>query len=449
MSAGGKRPFSYLNTTHMKTFVIIWFGQLVSLVGTAMTRFALLIWAYDLTGSATTVALLGFFAFVPYVLVSPVAGAWVDRLDRRLVMLFSDLGAGIMTIGVYFLFVNGQLEIWHLFIAQALAGMFEAFQTPAYIASTTLLVDKSQYGRISGMRSIAESASQIIGPIAAGAALAFINIDGVMLIDIGTFLIAMVTLLIIRIPNPPEETASLTEKNLWKDIRLGFDYIMARKGLRGLLFIYVGINLFAALTYFAVMPSLILARTGGNEQALAIVEGMLGLGGVVGGVVLSVWGGPKRQIHGVLAGAAISFFLGDLLFAVGQSVVVWGAGAFLAAFFIPFIMGGNRAIWQSKVPPAIQGRVFSVQTMLQTGMMPIGYLAAGPLADLVFEPAMATNGRLAETFGWLVGTGAGAGMGLMFLGTAVLGLLMSLSGYLFAAVRNVETELPDYDAVIA
>ena len=433
----------------MKTFVIIWFGQLVSLVGTAMTRFALLIWAYDLTGSATTVALLGFFAFVPYVLVSPIAGAWVDRLDRRLVMLFSDLGAGIMTIGVYFLFVNGQLEIWHLFIAQGLAGMFEAFQTPAYIASTTLLVDKSQYGRISGMRSIAESASQIIGPIAAGAALAFINIDGVMLIDIGTFLIAMVTLLIIRIPHPPEETASPTEKNLWKDIRLGFDYIMARKGLRGLLFIYVGINLFAALTYFAVLPSLILARTGGNEQALALVEGMLGIGGVVGGVVLSVWGGPKRQIHGVLAGAAISFFLGDLLFAVGQSVIVWGAGAFLAAFFIPFIMGCNRAIWQSKVPPAIQGRVFSVQTMLQTGMMPIGYLAAGPLADLVFEPAMATNGRLAETFGWLVGTGPGAGMGLMFLGTAVLGLLMSLSGYLFAAVRNVETELPDYDALAA
>lgn len=431
----------------MRTFVIIWFGQLVSLVGTAMTRFALLIWAYEQTGSATTVALLGFFAFVPYVLMSPVAGVWVDRLDRRLVMLFSDLGAGVMTIGVYLLFVTGHLEIWHLFVAQALAGMFEAFQTPAYIAATTMLVDKSQYGRISGMRSIAESASQIIGPVAAGAVLAFVAIDGVMLIDIATFLIAMVTLLLVKVPHP-EQTAVSPDTpiaSMWQDIRLGLTYILQRRGLVGLLLIYIGINFFASLTYFAVLPSLILARTGGNEQVLAIVEGALGLGGVVGGVALSLWGGPKRQIHGILAGAAVSFLLGDLLFAVGRDVVVWSLGAFLAAFFIPFIIGSNRAIWQSKVPPDIQGRVFSVQTMLQTATMPLGYLLAGPLADWVFEPAMAANGRLAPIFGGLVGTGAGAGMGLMFLGTAVLGMLMSLSGYLFPAVRHVERDLPDHD----
>lgn len=438
----------------MKTFTIIWFGQLVSLIGTAMTRFALLIWAYDQTGSATTVALLGFFSFGPYVVVSPLAGAWVDRLDRRWVMLLADLGAGIMTIAMLLLFASGQLHIWHLFVAQALAGAFEAFQLPAYVAATSMLVQKNQYARVSGMRSIAESGSQIAGPVLAGALLAFIHIEGVMLLDVATFLVAMVTLWWVRIPKPGDgsataatglvgELAESPAPSIWQDVRLGFDYIVRRRGLLGLLLIFVGINFFAALTYFAVLPALVLARTGSDEHALALVEAALGLGGVVGGIVLSVWGGPQRKIHMVLVATAVSFWAGDLLFATGRTTTAWVIGAFVAAFFVPFIMGGNRAIWQAKVPLAIQGRVFSVQAMLQTATMPLGYLVAGPLADWVFEPAMAVNGRLAPTFGWLVGTGPGAGIGLMFLGTAVCGTLMSLSGYLFTAVRQVETDLPD------
>lgn len=443
----------------MKTFTIIWFGQLVSLVGTAMTRFALLIWAYDQTGSATTVALLGFFSFGPYVVVSPFAGAWVDRLDRRWVMILADLGAGVMTITVLLLFASDQLQIWHLFVAQALSGTFEAFQLPAYIAATSLLVPKAHYARASGMRSIAESGSQIAGPVAAGALLAFIHIEGIMLLDVATFLVAMVTLWWVRIPKPNDvaasslasaspaaevgELAELPMSSIWQDVRLGFDYITQRRGLLGLLLIFVGINFFAALTYFAVLPALVLARTGSDEHALALVEAALGLGGVIGGIILSLWGGPRRKIHMVLVATAVSFWAGDLLFATGQTVVVWMIGAFAAAFFVPFIVGGNRAIWQAKVPAAIQGRVFSVQAMLQTATMPLGYLVAGPLADWVFEPAMAVNGRLAPTFGWLVGTGPGAGMGLMFLGTAVCGTLMSLSGYLFTAVRHVEIDLLD------
>lgn len=158
-----------------------------------------------------------------------------------------------------------------------------------------------------------------------------------------------------------------------------------------------------------------------------------------------MWGGPKRRIHGILVAAGISFLLGDFLFAIGREVIIWMVAAFVAAFFIPFIFAANRAIWQSKVPTALQGRVFSVQGMLQRAMMPVGYLVAGPLADHVFEPAMSANGALAPIFGYLTGTGPGAGMALMFAGTAILGTMMCVLGYAFRAVRRLETDLPDHD----
>lgn len=428
-----------------KIFVIVWFGQLVSLTGTAVTRFALLIWAYEQTGSATTLALLGFYSFVPYILVSPIAGVWVDRLDRRRIMMVTDLGAGLMTLAILGLYATGSLEIWHLFVAEALTGFFEAFQVPAYTAVTTLLIPKNQYARASGMNSMAHSAAQIGGPVLAGLLLGFIHIEGVMIVDIATVIVALLTLLIVRFPTIKVDEAEQAQKtNTLQEIKMGLAYIYRRRGLRNLLLIYCGINFAGTVTYFALLPTLILARTGGNELALATVQAALGIGGVLGGLVLSVWGGPKKQIHGVLAAAALSFWLGDTLFAIGRTLTLWTIGGFMAAFFIPFIVGANRAIWQSKVDPHMQGRVFSLQGMLQTSTMPLAYLVAGPLADKLFEPAMAVGGVWAGTFGGLVGTGPGAGIGLMFAITAVSGTLISLAGYLLPAVRNVEAGIPDH-----
>ncbi|MCB0033036.1 MAG: MFS transporter [Anaerolineales bacterium] len=435
------------NRKGIQTFTIIWFGQLVSLLGTGMTRFALLIWAYQETGNATTVALLGFFSYVPFVAVSPVAGVLVDRWDRRKVMIGADLGAGVMTIIILSLYAVDGLAIWHLYVAQALAGLFEAFQYPAYAAATTMLVPKEHYGRVNGMRSLAASIAEVFAPILAGLLLVVIDIDGVMWIDVGTFLTAMMTLIFVTIPKPRVSAADETAEghSFRHQLLFGIRYINQRPGLRGLLLIFMGINFFAAVTYYAILPAMILARSGGSEFALGSVQAMLGAAGVVGGIAVSIWGGPKRRIHGILAFAAVSFLAGDLLFAVGQSLPVWLLAAGVAAFFVPFIVAANRSIWQSKVDPAVQGRVFSVQTALQQLTMPLGYLVAGPLADYVFEPAMQLGGGLENTFGWLLGRGDGAGMGFMFMCTAILGCLMSLSGYLFPAVRNVEIDLPDHE----
>jgi MFS transporter, DHA3 family, macrolide efflux protein len=435
-----------LQLTGMQKFGLIWFGQLISLFGTATTRFALLVWAYEKTGQATTTALLGFFAFSLYILISPVAGVLIDRLDRRLVMLVADLGAGLMTLCILLLVSSDTLEIWHLYVAEALTGAFEAFQIPAYSAATTMLVSKEQYGRVSGLRSLAQSGSQVFAPAFAGIMLGIVGISGILLIDVATFCIGVLPLLFIAIPRPVvQETEKATPPNIRQDILFGFRYIAARPGLVGLLIIYCGINLAAAIGWFAVLPPMVLARTGGDELALGTVQAAMGIGGIIGGVLLSVWGGPKRRIHGVLLLGVISFLTGDFLLGAGRTVPLWALATFMGSLTVPFIIGCDRAIWQAKVAPEVQGRVFSVQTMFQQFTMPVGYLVAGPLVDRILEPAMMPDGALVDTFGWLVGTGPGAGMALIFIGTCISGMVFCASGYLFRAVREVEIDLPDHD----
>lgn len=437
--------FNWKLSNGMRIFTIIWLGQLVSVLGTGMTRFALMIWAYQQTGQATTLALIGFFAWAPFIVFSPFAGVWVDRLNRRWVMIGANLGQCIVTASVLGLFFTGQLAIWHIYLLEMCASLFDAFQAPAYTAATTTLLSKQEFARANGMRSLASDSAQIAAPIAAGALLPFLGIGGVMLIDGVTFMVALLTLWLVRIPTPSPQTTPVKTERFLAEASTGFQYIFQRKGLLGLLLIFTGIHFFASLTYFAVLPTLILARSGGNETALGLVQAALGVGGVVGGLLVSIWGLPRRKIHAILGACALSFLFGDLLFATGRTLPAWLLAAGVSAIFIPFIIAADRTIWQSKVEPAIQGRVFSVSGMFRNASQPLGYLLAGPLADRVFGPAMQPTGVLAPYFGWLVGTGPGAGIGLMFVCTAVLGALMSASGYLFHAIRNVEEELPDYE----
>lgn len=425
----------------MQTFIIVWLGQMASALGTAMTRFALLIWAYQQTNEATTVALLGFFAFGPYILLSPLAGVWIDRFDRRWVMILADLGAGMSTVVMLGLFASGQLQIWHLYVAEAVAGAFEAFQLNAYAAATSTLIPPDKYMRAGGLRALGDNITTIGAPIIAGLLLPLVGIGGVMALDTLSFVVAIGALLLVRFPRPALST-NLDEapQSQWQQITFGIRYVWRRKGLLGLMLIFTTLNFTASLTYLSVMPAMILARSGGDELTLALVRAALGFGGVLGALWVSTRGGLRPLIHNVLVCGAISFCFGDFLMGVGRSLPVWFLGSIATSFFIPFIISGDRAIWQQRVPQDLQGRVFAVTLALRQSLIPIGYLIAGPLADRVFEPALMPDGALAPIFGPLVGTGPGAGMGLMFVCTAIIGTVMSLSGYLVPSIRYVEQE---------
>jgi MFS family permease len=431
--------------TGMRAFTIIWFGQVISFLGTAMTNFGLTIWAYEKTGQATALAMIGFFFVTPMVILSPTAGALVDRSNRKLMMMLSDLAAGLTTIIQLSLLVTGNLEIWHLYITAAIAGTFQTFQWPAFSAAMTLMLPKEQFGRANGMRELANSASGIFAPLLAGALLGIIGISGIMIIDIVTFAFAIGALLFVYIPQPERSEAGRRgEGNLWQESLYGFRHILQRPSLFALQLVFTVGNFFTVLG-FTLMAPMILARTGNNEMIFGSVQSAGAVGGVVGGLVMSAWGGPKRRVLGVLGGWILFGLLGETLLGLGQALPVWMVASFLGASFGPIINASNQAIWQAKVEPDVQGRVFSVRRMIAMLVSPLAMLIAGPLADQALEPAMQEGGGLADTFGWLVGTGDGAGMALILVVCGVLTALVGLGGYATRIVRNVEDILPDFD----
>jgi MFS family permease len=420
----------------MRTFVLLWLSQALSLFGTAMTRFGVTIWAYQQTGKVTTLALMGFFNTLAYVVFSPLAGVVADRWSRKWLIALSDFGAGLATLGLLVLYLQGGLQVWHLYLAGGIGAALGAFQEPPFSASVSLLVPPAQLVRANAMLSLAADGARMFAPLLGGALLLPLGVDGIMLIDLATCLFAVLIVVGTRIPQP--EVSSSARKLTLPAFTFGLRYIFAHSGLLGILLIFTGINLFAAITYFGVMPAMILARTSNDAAALGLVQSLLGIGGVVGGALLSLWGGPKDRLKGFLLSTAASFLFGDFLFAVGRSLSVWALAALVSAVFIPLLLSCYESIWQSTIPPDVQGRVFSAKNMIQIGSMPFGYLLAGFLADQVFEPAMSVSGPLARTFGWLVGVGPGAGMGLMFLCTCLLGTAICLLGLAIPAVRDVE-----------
>ena len=427
-------------------FSIVWFGQVVSLLGTGMTQFALTIWAWQVTGQATALALVGFFGYFPRIILTPLAGALADRWNRKALMIASDLAAGLATIAVFILYRMGTLQIWHLFVAAAFSGAFGSFQFPAYQASISLMLPKEQYTRANTMLGLAHSISSVFAPMAAGALLAFIGIGGIMTIDIVTFSFAVGTLLIVAIPQPAaHHVAAAKKRNLLSDCLFGFRYVGASRSLTGLLFLYFALN-FLMTSSSAVLSPMILARTGDNELILGTVQMLFGISGIIGGALVSIWGGPKRKMLALFVAILVTSLFGHVVLGVGRNLAVWGAGAFLTTLLLPMGNGASHAIWQSKIPPHLQGRVFAARILIGQIGGAIALPLAGVLADRAFEPLMSGTSTLARVLAPLVGRGPGAGMGLMFVLFGLLGAAGAALGYAYRPIREIERILPDVDA---
>lgn len=428
----------------MRGFMLIWLGQAASYLGSSIVTFGLTIWAWQETGQATALALVGFFSFVPTLLVSPFAGVLVDRWNRKHVMLLSDAGSALASLVTLLLYNAGTLEVWHLYLLGAWSGLVGAFQFPAFSAAITTLLPKEQYARAGGMRALLNSLAHIGGPTLAGILLAFSELSTLLVIELVTFFLAVLTLLPVHIPPPAKEGESDEPGHFWDEVTYGFRYIFSRRSVRGLTLTFAGINLFAMLGV-TVLSAMILARSSNDEVLLGGVRSALGLGGLASGLFISLWGGPERKVYGVLLGV-MGGSVALTAMGLGQSFFTWAAAAFTAFFFFPMLDAFSGAIFQRKVPPQVQGRFFSALRVVSHTGTTLAYLLAGPLADRVFEPAMQPNGALAETFGWLVGTGAGAGMALMFVLAGVLGVLVGIVALLYKPVRDIETLLPDHEA---
>lgn len=428
------------SSSKLRTFLVIWFGQLISTLGSGLTGFALGVWIYTETGSTTLFA-INLLAFaLPNLLVSPFAGVLVDRWDRRKVMILSDTGAGLSTVAVAVLYFTGGLQVWHVFLLTAINSGFNAFQWPAYSAVTSLLVPKEQLGRAGGLVQIGEAISALASPAIAGVLFVTIGLQGVVLVDFSTYIIAVLTLLAVRVPPPPVTEAGIAGRgSLLQEAAYGWKYIVARRGLFGLLMVFAATNFLSSL-WNPLLPPMVLEMS--SPQALGYLGSVVGVGMLIGTLVMSAWGGPKRRIHGVLGFLMISGLF-EALLGLRPSLVLMAVAGFGAMFTLPIVNGSSQAIWQSKVAPDVQGRVFSVRRMIAWSAMPLAYLVAGPLADRVFNPLMMEGGTLAASVGRVIGVGPGRGTGLLFIITGSLTVLVAAAGYVYPRVRRVEAELPD------
>lgn len=425
----------------MRTFYIIWFGQLVSLLGSGLTGFAMGVYVYQETGSITSFAMSILAFTVPGVLFSPIAGALVDRFPRRWMMILSDFGAGLTTIAILALFLSGSLEIWHIYVANFVASLFGTFQWPAYSAATTMLVPQEQLGRASGMVQMADAISQLAAPAIAGALFLTWGIPNIIMIDILTFLFAVGTLLYVRIPEPVRtEQEAATKPSIMSSVRTGFSYIRQRPGLFQLLMYFAGINLFFTMLQPLWTP--LLLDLGTPAQA-GLVGSIVGAGMLVGTFVMSAWGGPKQRVLGVLGtGLWMGVILIFLLLPASMTLIA--VTGFFSMLVLPIMNGSSQALWQSKTEPDLQGRVFSVRRMLAQFTAPIAILLSGPLVDRVFGPALMPGGVLADTLiGQLVGVGPGRGMALFFAVIGLLVLVITVIALGSPRLRKVQDEIPD------
>ncbi len=402
----------------MRVFLLIWFGQLVSTLGSGLTGFALGVWVFGRTGSATQFSLVLLAATLPRVLLSPVAGVVADRWDRRKLIMLSDLGASVGTLLVYLLDTQGALQVWHIYLVTGVSAAFATFQGPALGASITMLVEEGQLGRANGLQQTAQALSQLLAPLLGGWLVVLAGLQTVLLIDIASFLVAVASLLFVPIPTPK---GTKTEgEGTWLAISSAVRYLRERRGLFMLMLYFGVINLAGAMA-LALMTPLILSFT--TTATLGILLSLGGFGVLAGSLIMIAWRGPKRPVDGVFG---FMFLFCPFIALIGLKPLTWlvAVGIFGAYFTLPFVNGYTAVIFQRRVVPHMQGRVFALTQFIGGAAMPLGYLTAGPLAD-VFEPLMLPSGLLAESLGYVVGVGAGRGTGLMFIVIAAFTLVVT------------------------
>jgi MFS transporter, DHA3 family, macrolide efflux protein len=423
----------------MKTFFIIWGGQLISMLGSGLTSFATGVWIYDQTKQATPFAIIVLLGNLPRILLLPFAGSIADRFNRRKIMILSDSMTALMTLAIFILLSMGNLQLWYIYITAVLMSIFSAFQEPAYTASVSMIVPKEKLGSANGLVQMGQAITSVLTPIMAGALFVFIGFEGIIMIDFVTFFFAVGALFLVRIPQP-ERSIEHKEHNLWQDMIFGWNYLRERTGLFGLLFYYAMVNFLLNWSAVLLIP-MVLSRF--TADVLGLIQTVMGVGMLAGSILMSAWGGAKRRIP-----AAIGFIIlgvtGFIIAGLQPNPWFIGAGVFILMFSVPLASGNSQVVFQTKVARDIQGRVFSVRSAISQSMMPLAFLTAGPLADRFFEPLLKDGGALVNTFvGQTLGTGPGRGIGLMFILSGLTAILVSAMVYANPRIRNVEDELPD------
>jgi DHA3 family macrolide efflux protein-like MFS transporter len=379
----------YRNLQHAKVqskwtipFFTIWTGQAFSLVGSRVAQFALVWWLTELTGSATVLATATMVALIPEIFLGPIAGAYVDRWNRRVVMIVADGLIALASLWLAYLFWTGAMQIWHVYVIMLIRSIGWSFHWPAMQASTSLMVPKEHLTRVAGLNQTMNGVLNIAGPPLGALLMEVLPLHGVMLVDVGTAMLAIVPLFFVHVPQPARADAGEAQKpSIWADVRDGLRYVWAWPGM--VVLIGSAMIFKIALTpAFSLVPLLVSKHFNGDAAQLSLLESVSGVGILVGGLILSTWGGFQRKIYTTLMGVGI---LGVAFVVLGLTpgTLFWMALAsmFVVGLMIPFTDGPIMAIMQELVVPEMQGRVFTLMGSLLWLTSPFSLAVAGPVSD--------------------------------------------------------------------
>jgi len=431
------------------TFIILWLGQLVSSIGSGMTYFALTLWVWQQTESATAIALILVFYQLPQIAVSLFSGILVDRVSRKHLLIFSDTASACCTISVGILAAFQMLQLWHIYLIAAMIGCFGNIQSLTYSTLVPLIVPKQHHTRASSLGTVVGYAAGILSPALAGVLYPRVGLLGITGIDMLTFAIALFTLLLVSIPQGREEWGGgngeevSTSKNLWQETTFGFRYIASQPSLLAMVIVMSSFAFLNQMSEVLYQP-MILARTGGNAEILGIVVAASGLGGVLGAIALSFWSGFRRRTSGMIAGF-IGTGVSKLILGVSYGTGVWAIAQFGASLHSPLIFSSYMAVWYAKVTPALQGRVFAADYLIGIVIEASAGLSAGVLADQVFEPIMRSDGWLASSLRAIGGTNAGSGIALLYTISAIGMIVIGFVSTNVKRFQNAEMLMPDYE----
>ncbi|MFE2043338.1 amino acid adenylation domain-containing protein [Streptomyces sp. NPDC059477] len=423
-----------------RRFVAVAASQTVSQTGSALTEFALPLWIYLTTGSVAWFGLFAVLGIVPGLLAAPVLGSLVDRVDRRRVMLVTTLVSGSTEAALALLHAFGALHPWHVGALMAVLSVSLTGQRLAFQSAIPQLVPKRYLGHANGVVQISGGIAQVVAPLAAVGLLAAIGIGGVLLLDVISYAVAATVLLTVRFPRTLPATRRET---LRQEIVAGFRLVVAERGFRAMLVFFAVLNLFLPVLFQMISP-LVLGFSSLASVASVSLAG--GLGAVVGGLAMGLWGGPRRRrMRGMLLVVPV-LALFCALTGLRPDLLVVGAGVFGMSASLSLLNGIYLTIVQVKVPQRFHGRVMALNQLVAWSTLPVGFLVIAPLGTELLGPLMTSGGALADTVGAVLGTGTGRGIGLLYV---LLGAAILLLGVVSLRVRGLarfDHEVPDAQA---
>lgn len=404
----------------MRPVIILTLTQGLSALGSAMTSFALVIWAYGQTGSALNTALLSVCSYVPYILMSIFAGALSDRWDKKRTMLACDAFAAGTTLCVLMLLGSGRLAIYHLYAINAINGLMNTVQRPAADVAITLITPKDCYQQAAAVRSMTNSAIDLLSPVLATALLSGFGLHAVIAADLVTFGGAFLSLLLLI--EIPKKQKSDQKEPLLRMAGEGLAFLRDHAGVLHMILLFAGINLIASM-YNAALPAMVLSVPGGGEAALATVSTVAGAAALLGGALAAILPKPKSRVKAIVLSLLLSMSTENFLLAFGRTLPMWCLGAVLGWIAIPYMNANLDPVMRTWIPVQMQGRVYACRNTLQFFTIPLGYALGGLLVDRVFEPLMAAQagGMLVRLFG--EGKGSGAKLLYALIGLAGVGVV--------------------------